>query len=348
MEIKLYDPSEYNTVKVINYNNKKLTDIEYYRDIESINIEEIYYLYRLYNIKDISTLNKGIIGAYLLKWLYEDKIKIDIKDFKFIIKKKTHFIDFSNFDYSSNIDRSLANLLLDSNESKQISFKKVGNNLKNNHNKMISWFNDIMYYAKENLINKGIFEKVIENRRDEESRGLKKLVFYNTTDKSNELLEKYRGIERYINDFGRLEEKAEIEVKLWYKYLMFAELIGVDEKIKEKLNSVYKDIPEYYKYNEVLVNLNQLKDNINLIIKWNVLKNELNDAMPRTGILSAVSSSIKNSPSTSSDSVARNDARDYDSGGKGFSSRLGGLKSFGGNNHSHSSTSRSGRGGGFR
>ena len=55
------------------------------------------------------------------------------------------------------------------------------------------------------------------------------------TKKGNEEYKKWKALNNYLNDFGRLSEKELPEIALWEKYLVYAMVFGIADKVQKAM-----------------------------------------------------------------------------------------------------------------
>lgn len=206
-------------------------EIEYYREIPcKKNIEKSYWI--LYHYSKIKTkdLKQGVIGAYILTWIKDEKViadkdgsndKINLGDGKW---QKTN-----PEEQLYNIFKSIAgeNNILEKNE-----FKKW---CKKNKRKINEWFQELIKYETEELEKEGLIK---DNSKEYESRKYKtKIVSKELREDAIRLL----GLKRFLLDFSLMPEREYIEVHLWEEYLIFAELMGISDKVNEQFSKLYPD-----------------------------------------------------------------------------------------------------------
>ena len=116
------------------------------------------------------------------------------------------------------------------------------------------------------------------------------------------------GLKNFLEEFSRIDDKTSIEVNMWEYYLIYAQILGIADKVAKQFEKLYPEIIEET-YNTMGCSFTDF-----LII----------NSIARSSMREAISSKQK--------------AQSYSSGGGGFSSGGGGGGSFGGG----------GGGGGFR
>ena len=184
----------------------KKEDINYTREIPNwVNLETAYSsLYYNSNIKK-KDLKKGIIGAFLLKWYYNDNIiitnssnsvfNIDLKDGSFEKTKREQEL------YDMLKQASGSNNTLDSNELKTWSKKNI--------NAMELWYSRLLFNS---------FESDLKQEA--------------------EIL---LGLKNFLLDYSLIDERSHIEVKVWESYLIYAQLLGITDKVNAEFKKLYPD-----------------------------------------------------------------------------------------------------------
>ena len=99
---------------------------------------------------------------------------------------------------------------------------------------------------------KFLFENILNTTTEElEKKNLitvvesKNYIFFKTQEKitlSNELLTEYQnliGLKNFLSDYSNIEEKMNIEVQIWENYLIFANLLGIADKVKQQFKKIY-------------------------------------------------------------------------------------------------------------
>ena len=105
------------------------------------------------------------------------------------------------------------------------------------------------------------------------------------------------GLKRYLNEYTLIKEREAIEVQLFEEYLIFAQIMGIAQKVAKQFKDIYPDIIEQSSFTSY-----------DYIMFIHMSSNR--------GISAAQS--------------AKSRAESYSSGGGGFSSGGGGGGSFGG------------------
>ena len=132
------------------------------------------------------------------------------------------------------------------------------------------------------------------------------LVSFNKrTERGNLDYHKWRAFERFLKDFGRFDEKELPEIKLWERYLVYANIFGLADKVGKTMK---------IKFNEMYPNDYTNRDFVFDYYLWSSLNRDIN----RT---------VHSSISTAHSEVASKIAESSSSSGSGFG---GGFSSGGG------------------
>lgn len=218
--------------------------IEYCREIPfNKDIFKVYWVMNTYNMAKEQDLKKNLIGAFLLKWIEENKITI-CKNKKgiFDIFIGNYAIDFTKDveieDYTEKKlfdilkDASGINKILEPNEFKKWSL--------NNFRELEQWFSSSLYYGKNKLeIEEFIISEEIEKRSLFRKYTVKRKRL---SPKLKEEAIKLKGLKKYLTEYSLMKEKESIEVKLWEDYLIFAQLFGIANKVEKQFKEMYPEL----------------------------------------------------------------------------------------------------------
>lgn len=300
-------------------------EVAYVRDLSQIeeNLDEVYYILLLYGM--IETKDKSIImGAILLKWIKKELITIT--------NAKSGIFDFMNQKYCIDLSRITEEMLENETEKdlyrilskaagmdKMLEPKEFKTYCKSNSKKVLNFFSSVKTRANEGLREKG----EIVDRRQEYKKIVRKVI-QNDTVYTAELKEKaikLLGLKKFLLDYSKIAEREAIEVELWDKYLVYAQLLGIADKVEKQFNSIYPNYQTILNINEAEANAEKLLSSItyayadaglDMAEKWH--QKELVRAARAARWASSSSDSGFSSYSHSSDS-----SRDYGGGGSSYS-----------------------------
>lgn len=279
-------------IKTDNYYIPK--EIEIYREIPfNKDIIMAYYIGSMENIMKIEYM----IGIVLLKWVKEKRINIVFDDKN---DDSNTYIDFINIgEFNNKVEADLKNILTHISSNEKLYFEEFKAWIIENYRVIDIWMTLVIEESKKRLIDNGYIIK-----ENEET--------YELTKKLAEEVIKLKGLKKYLENIGQMDEKMVQEIQLWDDYIIFAMSFGIADKIENQLEKfTHEKLPEVtYK------NIIRLSANISLS-----LQNEKYRYSTRT------SSTYDNYNNRPSNSYSRGSS--YSGGGKssgGFSSGGGGIR----------------------
>ena len=219
-------------------------DINYYRDIPcGGSIYKGYFLVDNY----ISTVKRndsrsGLMGATFLRWIKDKRVTI--------VKTKGGILDFGRNEFALDITMLMpsgdlveekliymlreaagANEILESKEFEKWCYA--------NYRKIDNWFE----YATTQAIKEYVAEGAIVERETQV-----KSIFGNKTIKQNFVNPEVKqdainlyGLRKYLSDYSLIHERQAIEVMLWEEYLIFAQILGIADKVEDEFKKLYPD-----------------------------------------------------------------------------------------------------------
>lgn len=268
-------------------------DVPYFRDIPcKKDIYRAYYIGYKYGIIKSKT---DILGAIILKWLKNGMIRIEEKETGRIFKKENTVIVLTETNPEMFIEakeKELFKMLYDASKDGYLESKEFEKWCSKSYSKILSWFDAIISNEENKLIEEGL----IKVKEDVKLKIFKSKTYVATTELKQEAIE-LAGLKRYLNEYTLIKEREVIEVQLFEEYLIFAQIMGIAEKVAKQFKDIYPEIIEQSNFTSY--------DYIMFI-----------HMSSHRGISAAQS--------------ARSRAESYSSGGGGFSSGGGGGGSFGG------------------
>ena len=107
------------------------------------------------------------------------------------------------------------------------------------YSKVLAWFNKIIKEQKDRLLKEGsmqVEEKVI----------LKVFKSYKhvPTNTLREEAIQLLGLKKYLEDYTLIAEREALEVHLFEEYLIFAQILGIAEKVAKQFKDLYPEIVE--------------------------------------------------------------------------------------------------------
>ncbi len=266
-------------------------DIPNYRDIPfDKDVFKAFWIAESYKLNKKKT---DILGAILLKWLKEKKISIKKVKTGLLKKREESAIElYMNTEFDYYLELSLYRMMYDASVDGVLESKEFENWCKENYDRILRWFDEILDTESEKLIKDNKISIVEKN-----TFKIFKSKEYLVDSKVKDDAIKLKGLKNFLEEFSRIDEKEAIEVNLWEYYLIYAQILGIADKVAKQFKKLYPEIMENndfgYTYSDfVFINM----------ISYN-------------GVNSATTSQSR--------------AQSYSSGGGGFSSGGGGGGSFG-------------------
>ena len=221
-------------------------NVNMFRDIPcNKDIFRAYWVAKTYGLMKKQT---DFLGSILLKWLKQKHIEIKSNTTGKIFKKEETNIVFSttNPSLDTELEKTLYNYMYTASKDGILESREFEKWCKNNYNKILNWFDKILDYESNILLNEGMLTK-----------GTKKVLFINTTvytvnPKMKEEAIKMKGLKEFFNYFENMEDKEAIEVMLWEEYLMYAQIFGVADKVAKQFKKLYPDVITDYDYESVI------------------------------------------------------------------------------------------------
>ena len=271
-------------------------DTPYFRDIPcNNNLYRAYYIAYKYGILKKKT---DILGAIILKWLKEGKIRVEQKEKGKIFKREDTVIILNETNQAEIVEQfenKLFRMLYQASIDGILENKEFEKWCNKSYHKILSWFDNIIDSQQKILINQRLI--TVEERK---TLGIFKKKIYTMTPEIRKEAEEIYGLSRYLLEYTLIPERQAIEVKLFEEYLIYAQMLGIAKEVAKEFKDLYPDIVEQSHFNSY--------DNIIFIHAYS------------TRAVSAAYS-------------AKSRAESYSSGGHGgggFSSGGGGGGSFGG------------------
>lgn len=69
-------------------------------------------------------------------------------------------------------------------------------------------------------------------------------LYTKKTKKSIDTYRKWRGLKNYLNDFGTFEDKEIMHINLWERYLVYATVFGIADKVQKAMKVKVQNINE--------------------------------------------------------------------------------------------------------
>ena len=249
----------------------------------------------------------NLLGAILLKWLLQGKVKLQEETRKRYLNKGEYAIDLlEETTFDNELEYRLYKMLYKSSKDGILNSNEFEKWCKSNYFKILKWFDDVIDYETDEILNEGSITLTKDSAHD-------KYGTYLVSSSMKKEAIKMKGFKNFLKEFSEIGSKEAIEVNLWEYYLIYAQILGIADRVAKQFKKLYPEVIEIkkgsYSYDDF--------EFINAIS---------NSSMEYTSYYSSSSDSY-NSSSNSSYSSSN---RSYTSGGGGFSSGGGGGGSFGG------------------
>lgn len=217
-------------------------DVNYYREIPSNkDLERAYWVCLKYSVIPEEKVKQGIIGAILLKWIKNGYITV-LKMEKVILsfKDNNYAIDLTKI---TNVDNEIENGLLKilitaAGPNKILEAKEFKKWSKKNYSEVSSWFSSIDDQVELNLEKEGLITLTQETTQGMFGTS-KNITIKNVNPKLKEEAIQLKGLKKFLLDFSIMPEREYFEVKTWEEYLIFAQLMGIADKVAEQFSKIY-------------------------------------------------------------------------------------------------------------
>ena len=257
--------------------------------------KDIYKTYWVALSYSISRKNTDFLGAILLKWMKEKKIKLDKRMVNGVFKEKEEtIVDLSlSPTFDNELEQELFNMLYEASLDGMLESKEFEKWCSKHYSKILAWFDKVAEDENKKLINEG---KITVSEKKTLKIFTSKIYTVNSAVLKDAI--KLKGFKNFLEEFSRIDDKEAIEVNMWEYYLIYAQILGIADKVAKQFKKLYPEIIENNDYGYTYSDFMFI------------------NAISYSGINSAVSSKTR--------------AENYSSGGGGFSSGGGGGGSFGG------------------
>ena len=227
------------------YINKKKIDKKetpFFRDIPCN--KDIYYANTLTKL-NLELFGKyketNILGAIMLKWVREDKIKFIKEEKSGILGKEKSSIDLRlNPTFDNALEKELFDTMYKASGDGILETKELEKWARKNYSKFFDLFKRIDKVELLKLEKEGHLYK-----RKDKNECKKRNVMDDTI--YNESVKLY-GLKRFLDEFSRMDTKEVLEVKLWDEYLMYAYIFGIADKVAKQLKNLYPEVIQEYNY----------------------------------------------------------------------------------------------------
>ena len=283
---------------------KAVKNAEYFRAIPCN--KDLYLAYYVATKYGLANQKTNLLGSVILTWLKNGIIKIEKRETGKIFKKENSVIildqDYLNKSQTLNLNNfddllkqkefELYKMLFEASKDGILENKEFETWCSKHYSTILNWFDNVISIVDDKLVN----EKLIITT-EKKKFGFLTLKLKCASSTLNQYAVELSGLKKYLNDYTLISDREAIEVTLFEDYLIFAQMLGIANKVAKEFKELYPDIIEqsnFYSYDYILF----------------------------------INTCSYNGISRASASQSR--AQSYSSGGGGFSSGGGGGGSFGG------------------
>ena len=212
----------------------------FYRELPSEND-----LLKVYTIAyDYGIINKktDILGAIVLKWVKEKKVKIKKEEKKWIFgTEKISLImdgEFSQYEKMNNSrEYEIFNMMKNAIKDEVLENKEFANWCKLNYSIFLKWFENVIEYGEKKLQDEGILYK-----KEKKILGLIKYTSYKDTKELQKKAGQILGLKKYLKHYTLLRKRKTIEVELFEDYLIYAQMFGIAKNVSKEFKKIYPNM----------------------------------------------------------------------------------------------------------
>ena len=233
----------------------KNNEVKYFRDIPCDG--DLFYAYWVmikYKILKEEDCKKGLIGAILLKWIKEGYIELtqtkggllNLRDNNYAIMYKN--IETPGFQKKNISEKYLMRILRQaSGDNNILEAKEFERWCEENHSTMNRWMDTLIKDTSTKLQQRRL---ILENITTSKKIWKTKTIITKYVDKSvrDEALN-LMGLKKFLLDYSLISDRENVQVHILEDYLVFAQLLGIADKVEEQFSKLYPDFKEISKIN---------------------------------------------------------------------------------------------------
>ena len=172
-----------------------------------------------------------LIGAIVLMWLKDGKIKIEKKEnTSLIFKDKINTNNSTLTELYNMIYKASKNGILENNEFEEWCVT--------NYDQIFKWFDNILKEERDKLILKGLITT---------KKGFFSKEYYATPELKRMAVE-LKGLKDFLNDYSLIKEKDAMQVVLFEEYMIYASLFGIANQVTNQFKDLYPKVIINSKY----------------------------------------------------------------------------------------------------
>ena len=241
LPIKIMIGSQNNQLYIDKTQKKLIKDVPIYRDIPCEG--DIYRAYFIAHTFNLMKKKEDFLGAILLKWLHEEKISLKKQETGKLFKKETTGIVFYySVSFDNSHEENLYSMFVSASKDGFLENKEFEKWCSTHYEKILGWFNSILPNEKAKLIAQ---EKII--KEDFKKFGTKGFR-YKISDSLFEEAKELKGLKKFLEEFTLIDKREAIEVTLFEQYLIFAQILGIADKVAKQFKKLYPDLIKDYSY----------------------------------------------------------------------------------------------------
>lgn len=229
--------------------NRVPKDVPLFRDIPCKgDVFRTYFIAYNYNLMK---KKEDFLGAILLKWLKENKVKIEKKEVGKIFKKEdTCIILNSSSTFNNELEQSLHSMFYKASKDGILEEKEFEKWCSSHYSEVLGWFDKVLDYQRDILVQEG--KITIEEKT---SFKIFKAKTYVVDSSLMEEAKELKGLKKFLEEFTLIDKREAIEVALFEEYLIFAQILGIADKVAKQFKKLYPEIIEAYNYdfNDILL-----------------------------------------------------------------------------------------------
>lgn len=233
----------------------KNNEVTYFRDIPCEG--DLFYAYWImikYKILKEDDCKNGLVGAILLKWIKEGYIELsktrgglfNLKDNKYAI----NFKDIEHFEFQLNdeAEKFLMRIFKQaSGDNNILEAKEFEKWCRSNHRTMNRWFDTLINDTSIKLQQKRL---ILEDITTSKKLWKTKTIITKYVDGSvREAALNLLGLKKFLLDYSLIPDRENVQVHILEDYLVFAQLLGIADKVEEQFSKLYPDFKEISKIN---------------------------------------------------------------------------------------------------
>lgn len=218
--------------------------VDYFRDIPcNKDLYRAYWIIYQYDIESSDNCKSGLFGAIILDWIKNGYVNISkTKKGLFSLKDNNYAIDLNHFQTGRNqLESNLLEILKDaSGENGILEAKEFEKWCKKEYYRIDAWFNKAIKYETDQLKKEGMITETLEEKKLLFGLIRKTVTQHVDPSMKNEAIN-LLGLRKFLLDYSMISNREAIEVHLWEEYLIFAQLLGIADKVEEQFSKLYPD-----------------------------------------------------------------------------------------------------------